>query len=153
MEATATRNKCRGQPRKRSETKAGRPTLTYASLKREAAQLYIMPSVQGLLVYRRRLKGSAKFNARLARARIAREQTRLAAPAPDYPAPLPDLRRRILVEDFDFGETIRHEFLLHRSGRVDCYKVSVDGQRLSGRMGWSRVLELLRKAFVRVRAL
>ena len=103
-------------------------------------------------MYHKRVKGSRKFNERLARAREERQRRRLEGPAPDYPPRLPHLRRRIVVEDFDFGEAVRHEIRLYRSSRVDCYVVEVDGRRLPGRLGWARVLELIRKAFVRVGA-
>ena len=69
--------------------------------------------------------------------------------APEYPRELPLIRRRVVVEDYDVGQVVRHEFTLARSSRVDCYEVSVDGQRL-GRMGWARALVLIRKAFLRL---
>jgi hypothetical protein len=103
-------------------------------------------------MYHKRVRGSRKFNERMERARQERERRRLEAPAPDSPPPLPLLRRRIVVEDFDFGEVVRHEVRLYRSSRVDCYVVEVDGRRLPGRLGWARVLGLIRKAFVRVGA-
>lgn len=103
-------------------------------------------------MYRKRLKGSKKFNEAMARARAARERRRLEGPAPDYPPELPLLRRRIFVEDFDFGPPVTHEILLYRSNRVDCYHAEVDGKPLAGRIGWARVVELVRKAFVRVRS-
>lgn len=102
------------------------------------------------MVYRRRLKGSSKFNERLSRARASRERKRLDVPAPDYPPILPALRRRIIIEDYDLGETVRHEISLYRTNRVDCYRVEVDGSTVASRMGWARVLELARKAFVRL---
>ena len=104
-------------------------------------------------MYKKRIKGSRKFNERMERAKAERERRRLEGPAPDYPPDLPHLRRRIVVEDFDFGEPVCHEIRLYRSNRADCYVVEVDGVRLPGRMGWARVLELVRKAFVRVRPL
>ena len=60
--------------------------------------------------------------------------------------------RRIIVEDCDGPETTRHEIILHRSNRIDCYRVEVDGRMLPGRKGWSSVLDMVRKAFVRVGA-
>lgn len=42
----------------------------------------------------------------IARMIAARNQRRIEQPAPDYPAVLPDLRRRIVVEDFDFGHRV-----------------------------------------------
>lgn len=100
--------------------------------------------------YHKRTKGSHKFNERMARARAARERKRLESPAPDYPPPDVEHERRIIIEDICGGETVRHEFLLTESNRVDCYRVSVDGRELPGRYGWTRTLEMARKAFVRV---
>ena len=54
--------------------------------------------------------------------------------------------------DLFSGEVVRHEIRLYLSGRADCYEVEVDGRRLPGRMGPARVLGLVRKAFIRVRA-
>lgn len=48
-------------------------------------------------------------------------------PAPDYPPILPDLRRRIVIEDWDFGHRV-HVLELHRTSRIDCYRVVADGQ-------------------------
>jgi hypothetical protein len=75
-------------------------------------------------------------------------EKRMAADPPVYPPDLPQVRRRLIVEDYDFG-LVRHEFLLEKTGRRDVYLVSVDGQQI-GRMDWSRVVELARKGFVRV---
>lgn len=99
-------------------------------------------------MYRQRTKGSQKFCAAMARARA--EAKRLTSDHPDYGPDLPEIRRRIVVEDYDCGEIIRHEFVLFRSNRIDSYIVEVDGQRLGKRYGWARTLELVRKAFVRV---
>jgi len=101
-------------------------------------------------MYRQRTKGSQKFCAAIARARAAKEVKRLTSDHPDYGPSLPEIRRRIVVEDYDCGEIIRHEFVLFRSNRIDSYIVEVDGQRLGKRYGWARTLELVRKAFVRV---
>jgi len=101
-------------------------------------------------MYRKRTKGSKKFNERMAKARAAKERKRLDGPAPEYRPELPLVRRRLIVEDFDFGEPVRHEVVMRRSGRVDCYLLEVDGQELPGRHGWSKTLELVRKSFIRV---
>lgn len=101
-------------------------------------------------MYRKRLKGSQKYNERLARARQTRVENRLELPERNYPTELPALRRRIVVEDYDFGEAVRHEILLYKTSRIDSYRVVVDGQELQGKFGWARVLELVRKAFLRL---
>lgn len=75
----------------------------------------------------------------------------MAAPAPDYPVTLPDLRRRIVIEDFDFGHQV-HVLELYRCDRVDCYRVVADGKEWKQRIGWSRILAGLRKSLPRVGA-
>ena len=72
-------------------------------------------------------------------------------PPPDYPLALPELRRQIIVRDFDFGQ-VEYTFDLLRSNRIDSYRIRVDGKMLPGRHGWARALELIRKGFLRVGA-
>jgi serine protease inhibitor ecotin len=96
-------------------------------------------------MYRKRIRGSAAIEA----AKRARERARLEQPAPDYPQPLPDLRRTIIVIDHDFG-TIEHRIDLYRTRRVDCYKAVVGGVVWRKSIGWARVLEAVRKSFVHV---
>ena len=86
-------------------------------------------------MYRTRRHGSQKFNEKMARWRDIQLRKKLEEPAPYYGP-----------------ETTRHEIILHRSNRIDCYRVEVDGRMLPGRKGWSSVLEMVRKAFVRVGA-
>lgn len=81
--------------------------------------------------------------------REAKARKRLSCPQPDYPPDLPDLRRRIVIEDFDFGHKV-HVLELHRTNRVDCYRVVADGVEWKKRIGWSRILAGLRKAMPRV---
>jgi len=94
-------------------------------------------------MYRKRTKGSKKYNHRM----WLYEPPE--GPPPQYPYEPPEIRRRIIVEDYDFGRTVRHEFVLLKSNRIDCYRVAVEGKLLSGRIGWARVLEMVRKAFLR----
>lgn len=94
-------------------------------------------------MYRHRKNISSKLRAR----RIAVLE---GDPRPG-PLPLPDLRREIIVRDHDFG-LVEHHVKLFRCGRIDCYRVEVDGVPWKQRVGWSRALEVLRKAFVRVGA-
>ena len=103
-------------------------------------------------MYRMRRHGSQKFNEKMARWREIQLQKKLEEPPPYYGPQPPEIRRRIIVEDYDGGETTRHEIVLHRSSRIDCYRVEVDGKMLPGRKGWSSVMEMVRKAFVRVGA-
>lgn len=88
---------------------------------------------------------------KLAAMKRGRDQARMDSPAPDYPAPLPELRRRIVIEDFDFGHRV-HVLELHRTNRVDCYRVVADGVEWKRRIGWSKILAGLRKSMPRVSA-
>ena len=95
-------------------------------------------------MYRTRRHGSQKFNEKMARWRDIQLRKKLEEPAPYYGPEPPEIRRRIIVEDYDGPETTRHEIILHRSNRIDCYLVEVDGRMLPGRKGWSSVLEMIR---------
>jgi hypothetical protein len=98
-------------------------------------------------MYRKRYNGSRKYNAM----RVARLRQIEEGPAPDYPRNLPEFRRRIIIEDFDFGQ-IRHEINLYKTSRTDCYRMEVDGAIIMARIGWAKVLEKVRKSFLRVQA-
>lgn len=76
-----------------------------------------------------------------ARARMARESEPRWEP--------PDLRRRLIVEDYDTGEVRRTVIDLYATPRIDCYRVAINGKPQPGRLGWSRVLGLLRVAMPR----
>ena len=97
-------------------------------------------------MYRKRNKYSGK----LAKAR--REFERMQGQSPDYPPALPDLRRTIIITDYDFGE-VQHRIDLYRTNRRDCYRAVCDGQPWQARIGWSKVLETVRKSFIRVGAI
>ena len=96
------------------------------------------------MTYRR----TAKYDAqRLEAMRRGKDRARMERPAEDPPE-LPDLRMRITIERFDFGEET-HIFELRRTNRVDQYAVLVDGKPWK-RSGLSGVLEGLRKSLPRV---
>lgn len=103
-------------------------------------------------MYRRSRKYQAQI-ARLAAARVAKERKRLSAALPDHPLDLPDLRRVIEITDYDLGTPTTHVIELYRSDRIDCYNVKIDGKPWQVRIGWSRILEGLRKAMPRIRQL
>jgi hypothetical protein len=88
---------------------------------------------------------------KLAAMRRGADAKRLESAAPDYPAALPELRRQIIIRDFDFGEKI-HTLDLYRTDRVDCYRVVADGAEWKERVGWSKILAGLRKSMPRVSA-
>lgn len=85
----------------------------------------------------------------LARMREAKSAKRLAGPVPERAPDLPDLRRRVIVEDFDF-EHRTHVLEFYKTNRRDCFRVMVDGQLWKPRIGWSKALEGLRKSLPRV---
>lgn len=66
----------------------------------------------------------------------------------------PKLRRRITIEDFDGVDTRVHVIELLRSNRIDSYRVVIDGRPWTPRnqktVGWSRVLDWVRKATPRL---
>ena len=99
------------------------------------------------MAYRKRTTCSKK----LKNMREAKERKRLESDPPDYPRELPDLRRRVIVIDYDFGEVI-NIIELYKTNRIDCYRVMADGILWKERAGWSKVLEGLRKSFLRVGA-
>ena len=73
-------------------------------------------------------KKAAAQRTKLANIRRSRDAARMAEPAPDYPAVLPDLRRRIIIEDFDFGHCV-HVLELHKTDRIDCYREKPSSSR------------------------
>jgi hypothetical protein len=101
------------------------------------------------VTYRTTKKQLAQWSAdRQRRAQAARERNRMERPASEYPAELPAVRMRIVVERFDFGHET-HVFELRRTNRVDVFAVAVDGKPWK-RAGLTAVLEGLRKACPRV---
>lgn len=95
-------------------------------------------------MYRRTKKVHEARQRQLEAMRRGKDRARMARPSPDYPAELPDLRMRITVERFDFGDE-RHVFELRKTNRVDTYRISVDGQPWK-RAGLTVALEGIRKA-------
>lgn len=62
----------------------------------------------------------------------------------------PLLRRRIVIEDFDGVQPSKHVIELYRTSRIDCYRATIDGAEWKSRVGWSRVLDGLRRAMPRL---
>ena len=94
-------------------------------------------------------KKRSNYSKKLAKMREAKERKRLEQGAPDYPPLLPNLRRKIIIIDYDFGE-VRHEINLYKTNRIDQYKAIADGKPWKDRIGWSKILEGLRKSLIRV---
>lgn len=87
----------------------------------------------------------------LAKMRAGRDAARMNRPAPDYPVALPDLRRRIVIENFEFGHEV-HVMEFFKTDRIDCFRVVVDGKEWKRRIGFSQALAGLRKSMPRVGA-
>ena len=100
-------------------------------------------------MYRLTPKAKERRARKLEAMRRGKDAARMARPAQGRMPDLPDLRRRVTVEDFDSGRAVVHVFELRRSRRVDSYSVSIDGQPWK-RCGWSTVCEALRKAHQRL---
>lgn len=62
----------------------------------------------------------------------------------------PHLRRRITIEDFDGADPRTHVVELYRTPRIDSYRAVIDGQEWKASVGWSRVLDGLRRALPRL---
>ena len=123
-------------------------------------------------MYKRTLQGMKKnpYRGRISQQR--REQARMDAHAPDYPLPFKKLRRMLIAVDFDFTP-FAVIIYCGQSNRCDSYRLTKGSIQdpdlikilerigeltnpvttIPGRNGWSRAVELIRKSFLRVRAL
>lgn len=61
----------------------------------------------------------------------------------------PRLRRRIVIIDYDGHAPVMHTVDLYRTNRIDSYRAVIDGRQWRDRVGWSRVLDGLRRAMPR----
>ena len=94
-------------------------------------------------MYRRTRKYQAQRKPR-SQQEVAPEDQRHATWQP------PHLRRRITIEDFDGAGPRTHVVELYRTSRIDSYRAVVDGREWQSRIGWSRVLDGLRRALPRL---
>lgn len=81
--------------------------------------------------------------------RRGRERAAMAREPRGRMPDLPDLRRRVVVTDYDTGQPVTHTLDLYRTRRVDLYRCVGDGKPWKT-CGWSKALEGLRKSFHRV---
>lgn len=81
--------------------------------------------------------------------RKAKERIRLKSPEPEYPPTLPNLRRIVIIIDFDFGKTV-NIIKLFKTNRIDCYRAEAEGKIWKEKIGWAKVLEGIRKSFLRI---
>lgn len=84
--------------------------------------------------------------------RKAKESKRLESPAPDYPRELPELRKVIIVIDYDFGKQV-NIMRLYKTGRIDQYRAEANGKPWKERIGLSGVLAGIRKSMPPVRSM
>jgi hypothetical protein len=94
-------------------------------------------------------KRQAAHARKLEALRRGRDRVNANKPARLYPPKLPDLRREVIVIDYDTGQPVQHVLRLYRTRRVDVYRIEADGAAWrSG--GWTRALDGLRRAYPRV---
>ena len=84
--------------------------------------------------------------------REAKELKRLESVCPDPFHQLPDLRKTIVITNFDFGEEV-HMFELMKTGRIDQYRVLVDSIEWKNKIGLSGILAGIRKSMPAVRSM
>lgn len=94
-------------------------------------------------------KQQARRERTLEAMRRGKEAARMAREPERRMPELPEVRRVVMVTDYDRGAPVTHTFELRQSNRVDSYKVFVDGQPWK-RCGWSAVCAALRKSHHRL---
>lgn len=87
---------------------------------------------------------------RLEAMRRGRERAALARNPKGRMPDLPLLRREVIVTDYDGGTPITHTLQLYRCTRVDQYRAVADGKPWKDRIGWSKALAGVRKAYQRL---
>jgi hypothetical protein len=100
------------------------------------------------MTYRR----SVRYQQRIAACKRAMRDGKARVRMEGDPSPRwepPELRRRLIVEDYDSGQVRRVVIDMHATPRIDSYRVAIDGKPQPGRLGWSRILGLLREAMPR----
>lgn len=78
-----------------------------------------------------------------------RDRANASKPARGYPPVLPELRREVIVIDYDGPEPVTHTLHLFKTRRIDRYRVAADGKPWKS-CGWSVALAGLRKAYQRM---
>ena len=87
---------------------------------------------------------------RLEAMRRGKDRARMAREPRGRMPELPLLRREVIVIDYDSGQPVTHTLHLYRCGRVDQYRCEADGKPWKDRIGWSRAIAGLRKAYQRL---
>lgn len=105
------------------------------------------------MAYRLTKRAREKYAAMGRASQAAQARKRLEQHPPDYPPELPELRRVIEITDYDSGTPVVYRMELKRTDRIDCYDAYINGELWKRRVGWSRVLQGIRKALPRLRAM
>lgn len=100
------------------------------------------------MAYRRSTRYQERIRRRVKAMQAGRERARMERPAVARWSP-PDLRRRLIIEDYDTGTVQRVVIDMHATPRIDSYRVTIDGKPQPGRLGWSRILDRVRLAMPR----
>ena len=101
-------------------------------------------------MYRKPTKRQREASARKLEAmRRGKDRARMARPLEGRAPDLPDLRREVVVTDYDGPEPVAHTLRFFKTRRADRYRVEVDGQPWKS-CGWSAALAGLRKSYQRV---
>lgn len=94
-------------------------------------------------------KRQAAHARKLEAMRRGRDRANANKPPRLYPPMLPELRREVIVIDYDSGQPVTHTLHLFKTRRVDTYRIEADGKPWKCG-GWSAALVGLRKSFQRV---
>ena len=101
-------------------------------------------------MYRKPNKRQQEAQARKLEAmRRGKERARMSRPLEGRGPDLPMLRRVVTVTDYDGPEPVTHTLAMHRTRRIDTYRIEADGKPWKCG-GWSAALVGLRKAYPRV---
>jgi hypothetical protein len=84
--------------------------------------------------------------------RAAKARKREALGSREVPLSPPDLRRIVVVIDFDSGRPMMRMMQLWRSDRLDRYRVRTPRGESRRPVSWSNIAATLRKRFPRVRS-
>lgn len=94
-------------------------------------------------------KRQAAHTRKLEALRRGRDRANAAKPERRYPPTLPELRREIIVVDYDSGQPVTHTLHFYKTRRTDTYRVEADGKPWKC-CGWSAALAGLRKSYQRI---
>jgi len=102
------------------------------------------------MTYIKRTKECSAREKKRENQRAAKARKRESGDPPPLTRELPNLRRIVIVIDYDFGPHVE-VFSMWKTKRRDCYKLCrKDGTVINPKIGWAKTLETIRKGFLRV---